>query len=117
MISRPLSNLTPGSWDHLTPPQTRERSVSIAKKWRVLRAYGYGQIRAALSIIGLGVVIDHYIPLALFGDNTDANLYPQERATARLKDVDENRLAADWHTGRKTQDVCVATIKALWGPV
>jgi hypothetical protein len=59
------------------------RHVSQKTKLTVCKRYGLKSCK--------GYVIDHYIPLAIGGSNSLKNLWPEEIAEAKRKDVCENK--------------------------
>lgn len=70
-----------------TPTRGR-RHVDGATRRRVLAAYGVAPADA------LHYELDHLIPLALGGDNLDANLWPEPIEEARRKNIAEDRAHA-----------------------
>lgn len=98
-------NLTPGSW--LSSPTPRNVPTSL--KRAVFRRYAIGLIRRPLF------TVDHLVPLELCGTNAITNLWPQPRLQARLKDHDENRLAAEVRGRITTLAAAQAEILRLWG--
>jgi hypothetical protein len=61
-----------------------------------------------------GYVIDHLVPLELGGTNAIANLWPQPRAAAHRKDLDEDRLHGEVCAGELSLSAARAEIIRLW---
>ena len=104
--ARPDPQLTPGDYGTTRQP----RKVPGALKRAVYRRYGIGILRRVLY------TIDHLVPLELCGTNAITNLWPQRRREAKLKDADENRLAAELLRRQVTLAQAQAEILRLWGP-
>jgi len=59
---------------------------------------------------------DHFIPLAAGGANDIVNLWPQPLADALEKDKIESKVYHGLKSGKMTQEVAVAMIRA-WKPM
>jgi hypothetical protein len=88
-----VPTLTPGVVRPLTTAQVctirwglDQRHVSAAARRQVFEAYGVPLAQRATR------VIDHLVPRELGGRDDVRNLWPQTRAEAHIKDVEENRL-------------------------
>lgn len=104
-MTRPNPTLTPGAYGTTRLP----RDVPTALKRAVFKSYGIGLLRRPFY------VIDHLVPLELCGLNTQANLWPQPRSEAKLKDRDEFRLATAVHMTNMTLADAQAEILRTWG--
>jgi len=106
----------PGSFDPAATPAAvcttgyarSHRSVPYRFRDTVYDAYGLTRGHRA------GYVIDHFVPLELGGTNDRANLWPQTRAEAKRKDLDERRLRAEVCSNAVTLDSARAEIIRLW---
>lgn len=105
--ARPNPAFTPGRSSDIVV----ERHVTLGQKHRIYSRYGVPLVRR------LRYVIDHLIPLELGGTNDDANLWPQPKAEAEVKDRDEDLLAAAVKVGRKTRARAREELLAKWGPL
>jgi hypothetical protein len=112
-----LAGPPPGAYD---PTATRNQVCQYGYA-RSHRNVPYRLRDAVYNAYGLprgsrrGYVIDHFIPLELGGSNVRANLWPQTRAEAHLKDRDEDRLRAEVCSGAVSLDSARAEIRRLWG--
>ena len=98
MPDRARRDLTPGSFD----PTATNLKVCLSgyarqrrpNRWVMLKLKGQAMRRYGLALTPANWhahVLDHLVPLELGGLPTDpANLWPQTKLGARLKDVDEN---------------------------
>jgi hypothetical protein len=104
-LAKPNPNWTPGYYGSEPVP----RDVTATMKSHVFGLYGIGRLRRLLY------TIDHLVPLELCGTNNVLNLWPQPKKEARLKDLDENRLATAVHVGKMTLAEAQQEMLQLWG--
>jgi hypothetical protein len=111
----PLTRLTPGST--LTRRRaivcapgyaSHVRSVSAHRKDSVFVRYGI------LASARHGYVIDHLIPLELGGSNQITNLFPQDTASARVKDRVEGWAKREACSGRQSVRSLQAGFRHGW---
>jgi hypothetical protein len=106
----------PGAFD----PAATYAAVCTAGYARSHRRVPYRLRDAVYAAYGLprghrtGYVIDHFVPLELGGTNDRANLWPQTRAEAKRKDLDEGRLRAEVCSNALSLDSARAEILRLW---
>ena len=103
-LAKPNPALTPGAYGDKPVP----RHVTVGTAHKVYNAYGIGLLRRMFY------VIDHLVPLELCGTNDIENLWPQPKKEAHLKDLDENRLAADVRDGARTLHQAQVEMLRLW---
>jgi 5-methylcytosine-specific restriction endonuclease McrA len=111
----PLMRLTPGAT--LTRRRaivcargyaSRIRSVSAHRKDSVFARYGVPAAERR------GYVIDHLIPLELGGSNAITNLFPQDTASARVKDRVETWAKREACTGRQSVRALQSKMRRDW---
>jgi hypothetical protein len=102
-LAAPALTLTPGVVRPLTTAQVcsirwglDHRHVTAAMRRQVFAAYGVPVAQRATR------VVDHLVPRELGGRDDVRNLWPQTRAEAHAKDVEENRLHRAVCAGRMT---------------
>lgn len=110
----PDASCTPGavataSLDVVCHTSTRgRRHVDAAARRRVLAAYGVSSADAPRY------EVDHLVPLALGGDNVDANLWPEPIEDARRKDLVEDRAHAWVCAGSMPLEAAQRAFSADW---
>ena len=100
MVDRARRDLTPGSFD----PTATKPVVCLSgyarlrrpNSWVMLKLKGQAMRRYGLAVTPINWhthTLDHLVPLELGGLPTDpANLWPETKTGAKVKDLDENRL-------------------------
>jgi len=104
-LAKPNPKITPG--DYISTPQPR--LVTSSMKAKVFELYNIGLFRRIFY------TVDHLVPLELCGTNSIRNLWPQPKKEARLKDLDENRLATAVHAGKMKLADAQQEMLQLWG--
>lgn len=111
--SIPNQQLTPGAVRNFSVVQICSirwgkdvRHVSSSLKLRVYKAYGIQN--------HFGYVVDHLIPRELGGGDVFANLWPQTKQEADVKDITENLLHREVCAGTISLTVAQEQMR-LWG--
>lgn len=99
--------LTPGDWNR-DPKVIAVRNVPTSAKRMVFTRYKIGLLRRPFY------VIDHLVPLEIGGLNSIANLWPQPKSEAKLKDHLENYLRSQIAQGLLDRAQAVEFILNAW---